>query len=145
MEYGVIYIRICPPKGSSAEWMRYCHIFEFVPKSFQQNIIHIANDINSKYADDIVIPMDTMIHPGCTTKPEKVDEIANDMYSQYCDLVERQGFPDSVRCVYSVGELADIDVKSTHGLLGGEDGYDKVMLKVGRFLDESDEPGIFKI
>lgn len=21
MEYGVIYIRVCPPKGSSAEWM----------------------------------------------------------------------------------------------------------------------------
>ena len=76
---------------------------------------------------------------------EKVDEIANDMYSQYCDLMDRQGFPDSVRCVYSVGELADIDVKSTHGLLGGADGYDKVMLNVGRFLDESDEPGIFKI
>lgn len=148
MECGVIYIRVCPPKGSPAEWLRYCHIISFAPKSFQQNISHIANDINSKYSDGIIIPMDTMIHPGCTTKPEIVDEVANDMYNQYCEMMDRQGIPDSVRCVYSVGELDDEqmnDVKSTHRLYGGESGYDKVMLKIGRFLDESDEIGIFKI
>lgn len=145
MKYGVIYIRVCTPKGSQAEWIRYCHILSALPTSLQQNIIQIANDINTKWSDDIVIPMDKRLHPGCTTKVEKVDEIARDMYRQYCEMMERQGYPNSVRCVYSTGELATVNVSSTHTLYGGEEGYDKVMLKVGRFLDESDECGIFKI
>lgn len=140
MEYGVIYIKICPPKGHKSEWIRYCHILSATPKSFQQNAEDIANDINTKYSDSIVIPMDIDVHPGCTTTPEKVEEIATDMYNQFLELVERQGIPNSVRCVYSIGELSNINVDSTHHL-----GNDEVMVKVGRFLDESDEPGIYKI
>ena len=71
---------------------------------------------------------------------EKVEEVATDMYNQFCELSERQGMNDSVRCVYSVGELSDVNVKSTHHL-----GNDEVMVRVGHFLDESDEPGIYKI
>lgn len=140
MEYGVVYIKVLPPKGNKLEWIKYCYLFSYLPKSIQGNITHITNDINTKYASDIVIPMDIMLHPGCTTKAEKVEEIATDMYNQFLDLADRQGFPNCVRCVYSVGELSDINVSSTHKL-----GYDNVMLKVGRFLDESEEPGIFKI
>lgn len=140
MEYGVIYIKICPPKGHPGEWIKYCHIFSATPKSFQKNAEDIANDINTKYSDSIVIPMDIDVHPGCTTTPESVEEIATDMYNQFCELVERQGIPNSVRCVYSVGELRNVDVDSTHHL-----GNDEIMVKVGRFLDESDEPGIYKI
>ena len=62
------------------------------------------------------------------------------MYNQFCELAERQGIPNSVRCVYSVGELININVDSIHHL-----GNDEVMVKVERFLDESDEPGIYKI
>jgi hypothetical protein len=62
------------------------------------------------------------------------------MYNQFFELVERQGIPNSVRCVYSIGELISVDVDSTHHLSN-----DEVMVKVGRFLDESDEPGIYKI
>jgi len=140
MEYGVIYIKVCPVKGSQAEWIKYCHIFSSTPPSFQQNVKEIANDINTKYSDSIVIPMDIDVHPGCTTTPELVEEVASDMYNQFCELAERQGIPDSVRCVYSIGELSNVDVKSTHQL-----GNDEVIVKVGRFLDESDEPGLFKI
>jgi hypothetical protein len=38
MEYGVIYIKVCPVKGSKAEWIKYCHIFSSTPLSFQQNV-----------------------------------------------------------------------------------------------------------
>ena len=140
MEYGVIYIKICPPKGHKSEWVRYCHILSSTPKSFQQNAEDIANDINTKYSDSIVIPMDIDVHPGCTTTPEKVEEIATDMYNQFLELADRQGISNSVRCVYSIGELSNINVDSTHHL-----GNDEAMVKVGRFLDESDEPGIYKI
>lgn len=140
MEYGVIYIKVCPPLGSPFEWIRYCYLFELASKSVKDNIAHIVNHINTKYANDIVIPMDMMIHPGCTTKPDKVEEIATEMYNEFVKFADRQGIPDCVRCAYAIGELSDIDVESTHKL-----GYDKVMLRLGRFLDESDDPGIYKI
>jgi hypothetical protein len=140
MEYGVIYIKVCPKDGTPGDWIKYCHILSATPKSFQQNSEAIANDINTKYSDSIVIPMDIDVHPGCTTTPESVEEVATDMYNQFCELAERQGIPNSIRCVYSVGELNNIDVDSTHHL-----GNDELMVRVGHFLDESDEPGIYKI
>ena len=140
MEYGIIYIRICPQKGSPGEWIKYCHILSSTPISFQKNIQHIANEINSKWKDSIIIPMDINVHPGCTTTPDMVEEIAEDMYNQFCELVERQGIPNSVRCVYSIGELSHVNVKSTHQLAN-----DEVMVRLGHFLDESDEPGLFKV
>ena len=140
MEYGVIYIKICPKEGTPGEWIKYCQILSATPKSFQQNAEDIANDINTKYSDSIVIPMDIDVHPGCTTTPESVEEVATDMYNQFCELAERQGVPNSIRCVYSVGEMDNVDYESTHYLPPYP-----VMVKVGRFLDESYEPGIYKI
>jgi hypothetical protein len=84
--------------------------------------------------------MDINVHPGCTTTRDMVEEIAEDMYNQFCELVERQGIPNSVRCVYSIGELSHVNVKSTHQLAN-----DEVMVRLGHFLDESDEPGLFKV
>lgn len=140
MEYGVIYIKICPPKGHPGEWIKYCHIFSSTPKSFQENVKQIANDINSKYSNDIVIPMDINVHPGCTTVSESVEKVATDMYNQFCELANNQGLDNCIRCVYSIGELSNVDVESTHHL-----GNDEVMVRVGHFLDDSDEPGIFKV
>jgi hypothetical protein len=134
MEYGIIYIKVCP-KGSGA-WIKHCHILSSTPMSFQQNVVDIANNINSKYSNDIVIKMDVSIHPGCTTTPEKVEEVATDMYNQYCELAVRQGIDNSVRCVYTIGELSNVDVKSTHQL-----GNDDDVVKLGHFLDESDNSG----
>jgi hypothetical protein len=145
MEYGVIYIKICPKKGHKSEWIKYCHIFSAAPKSLQQNIIQISNDINTKYSNDIVIPMDTTIHPGCTTTPDMVEEIATDMFNMYSEMMSRQGVDNCIRCVYSIGELSDVNVTSTHNLFHKDGGYDDVMIKIGRFLDESDETGIFRI
>jgi hypothetical protein len=145
MEYGVIYIKVCPVKGSQAEWIKYCHIFSSTPASFQQNVKEIANDINTKYSDSIVIPMDVTVHPGCTTTKESVEEVATDMYNQFLELAERQGIPNSVRCVYSIGEVKDVNVDSTHHIMPVFGKYDDVMIRVGHFLDESDEPGIYKI
>ena len=140
MEYGVIYIKICPKEGTPGEWIKYCQILSATPKSFQKNAEDIANDINTKYSDSIVIPMDIDVHPGCTTTPESVEEVATDMYNQFSELAERQGVPNSIRCVYSVGEMDNVDYESTHYLPPYP-----VMVKVGRFLDESYEPGIYKI
>ena len=95
--------------------------------------------------DSIVIPMDIDVHPGCTTIPESVEEVATDMYNQFCELAERQGVPNSIRCVYSIGEIKNVNVDSTHHIMPVGGKYDDVMIRVGHFLDESDEPGLFKI
>ena len=140
MNYGVVYVKICPPKGHNAEWIKYCHILSSTPTSLQSNIRQIVNKINSDYKDSIVIPMDITVHPGCTTTYESVEEISNKIYSMYVEMMDRQDVPDCVRCVYSVGELSNIDVDSTRHL-----GSDEVRIELGRFLDSSDEPGIFKV
>lgn len=140
MKYGVIYVKICPPKGHNAEWIKYCHNLSSTPTSLQSNIKQIVNHINSKYEDDIVIPMDITVHPGCTTNSESVEKISNEIYSMYVDMMDRQGVKDCVRCVYSIGELSNINVGSTHHL-----GPDEVMINLGRYLDSSDESGIFKV
>ena len=136
-EYGVIYIKVCPT--GNGEWIKYCHSLGSTVMSYRENVRDIANDINTKYSNYIVIKMDIDVHPGCTTTPEKVEEIATDMYNQFCELAERQDIPNSIRCVYSVGELSNVDVNSTNLL------NDEVMIRLGRFLDESDEPGIYKV
>lgn len=138
MRYGVIYIKTC--STNEYKWLKYCYIFSSLPKTIQQDITEIANNINTKWENYIVIPMDIDINPGCTTKPEKVEEIATDMYNQYLKLAEKHGFSNTIRCVYSIGELSNVNVSSTHLLHH----YD-IMIKVGHFLDSSDEPGLFKI
>ena len=138
MRYGIVYIKICPKEGTPGDWIKYCHLLSATPMSFQKNVSEIAADINFRYMDDIVIPMDVDVHPGCVTKPERVKEIAEEMYSKFSEMAERQGIPNSIRCVYSVGEMEKVDYDSAHYLPAYP-----VMVEVGRFLDSSDEPGIF--
>ena len=138
MEYGVIYTKICPKDGVPGDWIKYCHIISATPKSFQENVATISEDINERFKDDIVIPMDVDVHPGCTTKPEKVREIAEEMHRLYSEMCIRQGIPDSVRTAYTIGEIENVNKTSTHELVG------QTMVKF-RFLDESDEPGIYEI
>ena len=138
MEYGVIYTKICPKDGVPGDWIKYCHFLSETPKSFQKNVATITEYINESFKDDIVIPMDEDVHPGCTTKPEKVREIAEEMHRLYSEMCIRQGIPDSVRTAYTIGELENVNKTSTHELVG------QTMVKF-RFLDESDEPGIYEI
>lgn len=138
MEYGVIYTKICPKDGVPGDWIKYCHFLSETPKSFQENVATIAEYINERYKDEIVVPMDEDVHPGCTTKPEKVREIAEEIHRLYSEMCIRQGIPDSVRTAYTIGEIENVNKTSTHELVG------QTMVKF-RFLDESDEPGIYEI
>ena len=153
MECGVIYIKVVPPKDHNMRWLK--HSFISMPKSVQPKIKELADRINSR--PGIVIPMDVKLHPGCATTPEIIEEVAKEMYEGFSNIFE--GF---VRCVYSVGELSDkqillggndeedvkmgllSDVDSVHHLLGHKR-YDEVIIRVGEFLDSSDEVGIFKV
>ena len=140
MEYGIIYLKVCPPSGHHSEWMKHCFVNSELALDDRNKIDEISSGINSKYASDIIIPMDSKLHPGCVCTTDSVRKIATEMYNGYVSFFESKLGIECVRCVYSVGEISDVNVKSTHYL-----GYDDVVIKVGRFLDSSDETGLFKI
>ena len=141
MEYGVIYLKVCPPAEHCLAWLKHVHIdTNIIPTKIQHNIRELSNKINDKYASDIIIDMDTKLHPGCLTTKESVDVIASEIYNGFTKAISEYIDCPCVRCVYSIGKIKNINVESVHYL-----GHDQVMIKVGNFLDSSDEVGLFKI
>lgn len=140
MKYGVMYVKICPEDNKPGSWIKHCYIKSIIPKSLQLGLNRIVNYINTAYKDDIIIPMDDNVHPGIVTKPNKIYRISKEIYEKFCILASEEGIPDSIRCVYSAGDLVDTNVKSIHLLPNSE-----LMIKLGRFLDSSEKSGIFEI
>ena len=134
MEYGVIYIKIVPPKGHKSEWLKYLVSSKIMPESIQHSLKELCNKINSR--DGIIIPMDDKVNPGCVTTSEIVSNVVNEMYNGFLDIFKDVKY---IRCVYSIMELNNINVKSAHTL------DDPGMVKLGRYLDSSDETGIFEV
>src|ERR1035437_9439550 len=143
-EYGVLYAQIVLPKGHKLEWLRHCALTSVLPKDLQNEIKKLSSDINNKYKSVIVIPMDNRIAPGCTTKPEAIDEVANAIYEGMSKIFKKLLNEDNrIRLVYTTGEMDSKHIKtckSTHII-----GNFPVMIKVGEYLDSSNKPGIFKI
>jgi hypothetical protein len=170
MECGIIYIKICPPRGNRYEWIKYCYLTEAYPKRIKSELKEAVDYINTKFADSIVYPVDFLLHPGCTTTPEMVDEIANEMYSKFVTLCVKNFGDDFVRCVYSTGNIVNLpEHDDKHNVIHrydkSDDKFDKfkdnprnsthaihcsdhtnpVLIKVGHYLDSSDDAGIYKI
>ena len=139
MEYGILYVRLVPKKGHFS-WIRYCHIYNALPQSIQDGIKEIVTYINKKYYDDIVIPLGLDVQMGCVVKLEKINIISKDLYNKYINLLNDLSIEPNIRLVYSIGEINIANVKSVHRLYS-----DKVIIKVGHYLDESNEPGLYKI
>jgi len=138
MEYGVIYLRHITEEGYLL-WVKYCHIYNSLPHPIQDSIKEIVTYINDKYKDDIIVPMGLSSQPGCITTTESVDIISNDIYKKYNRLIYSLN-EINIRLVYSIGEIRNVNVESIHQVAP-----DEIMVKVGRYLDSSDEIGIFKI
>jgi len=153
-EYGILYAKVVFPRTHKLEWLAHCHLTNILPKDLQTEIRRLSNDINQKWKDSIVIPMDNSIMPGCTTEPEVIEEVANDIYKGMLDIFKRlSGDENCIRLVYGTGELDEEHIKtvvSTH-----EIGSFPIMVKIGHFLDYGEsgksygrftyEPGIFKV
>ncbi len=153
MEYGILYARAVFPKENRLYWLNFCNLTGLLPKDLQVEIKNLSTEINSRYKESIVIPMDNSIIPGCVTKPELIEEVANDIYQGMLNIFKRlSGDDNCIRLVYGVGELPEKyikNVKSTH-----EIGSFPIMIKIGHFLDygpdgkgsgSTYEPGLFKI
>ena len=144
MRYGVIYAKIIPPKGHKSEWVKYCHISSVLPKSKLLQLSQLRDYINRCHGGNIIIPFDiNNTHPGCTTTEESVMDVAVTIYYGLVAIweVEDGGFGvPCVRCVFTTGELDNVNVESTHRLDSTQ-----TMINLGRYLDSSDEPGMFKV
>lgn len=142
--YGILYARPAFPKGHRLEWLNSCAMTGILPKDIQTEIKSLSTHINEKYKDVIVVPMDNRIVPGCISTPESIDEIAKEIYDGMNNIFKRLiGGDNLTRLVYSVGDMHEnwiLKSKTTH-----EIGNYPVMVKVGRTLDSSNDPGFFKV
>ena len=153
-EYGVLYAKVVFPKTHRLHWLSHCFITNILPKGLREEIKKLSIEINTKYKDVIIVPMDNRIMPGCITKPESIDEVAKAIYDGMLNVFKKITDEDNcIRLVYGVGEM-DSDwienkVETTH-----EVGSYPIMVKIGHFLDYgvvgkrskfTFEPGIFKV
>jgi len=139
MEYGVIYLKLIPKEGNLS-WIKYCHIYGALPIPIQDGIKKVVDTINNEYKDDIIIPMGLDAQIGCIVTPESVRKISETIFGMYSVMLHSLDVRPDVRVVYSVGDINNVNVGSIHQV-----SHDDVMVKVGRYLDSSDESGIFKI
>ena len=141
MEYGIFYLKTVFPKGHRLEWLNYLHISKYMPKDLSDELNLLVSEINSK--DGIIIRMDKGVDPGCVTTSEIIEEVSNEVYNRFCDIFEKltsDNVKDCIRLVWGIGEMENINYKSTHYLPAYP-----IVIKVGRFLDSSKKPGIFKV
>jgi hypothetical protein len=137
-EIGLIYLKVVPPKSHKSEWVKYCHVKNIMPKNIQLDITKLVSEINSKY--NPIVEMDNKIHPGCAVLPTDVEKVASEMYLGFVEIFKSKIDAPCVRCVYTIG--SDVVIYSNSSLHNCS-GYD--IIKLGRFLDSSDEAGIFKL
>jgi hypothetical protein len=139
MKCGVIYLKIIPT-SENLEWIKYCHLFSFLPKSMQDAIESTISRFNDKYKEDIIVPLYLDTHPGCIVKSEKVEIIAKDLYDIYNKAIFKFTDEKCIRCVYSIGDVTDpksnVSIHQTYG---------EVLIRVGRYLDSSNKIGLFNI
>ena len=151
-EYGILYAKVVFPENHKLRWLSHFGMgLELLPKDLTKELITLVDRINSEYKDVIVIPMDYRIMPGCTTKPEAIEEVAKSIYDGMNGMIEKlTGEKNTIRLVYGIGEI-DIDgTTSTH-----EIGSFPIMIKIGHFLDYGPagkkshtycyDPGLFKV
>lgn len=139
MECGIIYIKIIP-KSPKAEWMQYCHIFDAIPQVLQLDFQSIISRINDEYSNKILVPIHEDVHPGCIVFPISTKEIANKLYEKYDDLMFDLLGEHCVRCAYAIGEVDNVNESiSIHQASGNG------LVRLGRFLDFSNETGIFEV
>jgi len=141
MEYGIFYLKTVFPKGYRLEWLNYLHISKSMPKDLSDELNLLVSEINSK--NGIIIRMDKGVDPGCVTTSEIIEEVSNEVYNRFCDIFEKltsDNVKDCIRLVWGIGEMENINYKSTHYLPAYP-----IVIKVGRFLDSSKKPGIFKV
>jgi hypothetical protein len=135
-EFGIFYIRPVFPSGHKLEWLNYYKLSN-IPHVSRLRIRDLSKKINQR--NDIIVKMDSNIHPGCVTKSESIEEISNQVYNEFCDILGKE----NVRMVWGTGEMVFDKIKNSPSL-HRLDNF-PIVMEVGRLLDSSNLPGIFKV
>lgn len=139
MECGIIYIKIIP-KSPKAEWIQYCHLFDAIPQVLQLDFQSIMFRVNDEYSSEMIVPIHENVHPGCIVSPEHTEEIANKLYEKYDELMFDLLDEHCIRCAYAIGE-----VDNPNKEVGIHQSSGNGLVRLGRFLDNNNEIGIFGI
>lgn len=153
-EYSLMYAKVAFPKGHKLEWLSHCYLTDILPKDLQFEIKSLSDRINKEFKDDIIIPMDNRINPGCVTTPESSDKISKEIFDGMNGIFKKlTGDENIIRLVYGADEIDEkwiSEVTTAH-----EIGNCKLTVTIGHFLDYGpagktsgkidNTPGIFKI
>lgn len=153
-EYSLIYAKPVFPKGHRLEWLTHCYITNILPKDLQFEIKSLSDRINLEFKDDIVIPMDNRINPGCVTTPESCDVISKEIFDGMNNIFKKlTGDDNIIRLVYGIDEMDEKWISTV--TTAHEIGNCKLTVTIGHFLDYGPAgktsgkndytPGIFKI
>lgn len=142
-EYGVLYAKVCVPRENKIHWLGHCAMYNILPKDLKKEIKILSENINKKYKDSIVIPMDKRIMPGITTNPEVIEQVAQDIFDGMNLMMEKiTGDTNCIRLVWGIGEMdEEIEDRESSHMIGNY----PIMIKVGQTLDHGWKPGIFKV
>lgn len=142
-EYGVLYAKVCVPRENKIHWLGHCAMYNILPKDLKREIKILSENINKKYKDSIVIPMDKRIMPGITTNPEVIEQVAQDIFDGMNLMMEKiTGDTNCIRLVWGIGEMdEEIEDRESSHMIGNY----PIMIKVGQTLDNGWKPGIFKV
>lgn len=109
-------------------------------EEFVTNWEFVTNKLNKKYKDCFILPLDkTKIIVGCLIDPNcDYESIINEIYNSYSAVAYNE-----IKLVYGLG-IVDIR-KNVMGVSLHYVPATEIMVKVGKKLDDTTVPGIFKV
>lgn len=142
-KYGIIYIQVSLPKSHGMSWLRWCNSPNLLPEAVRNELFEVIRGLNNKWREEMVIPLDESPLTTCLTKPGRTLEIAEDVYDKFNAFIAKYSqVEDNLRIVWTEAELpVSVEERPSAHMLGNFPGP----IRVGRFLEEGEEVGIFEV
>ena len=105
----------------------------------------LVDNINNKFKDSIYLPIDKSIHPGCCSKPEQIEQIANELYQGLVSIFNELAGENFVKLAWCEIKLDDIKNVTTLHHVGYSTNTNLDIVKFGRTFDKIKEPGIYQL
>ena len=142
-EYGIVYCQICLPKEHGLSWLRWCNSPLMLPEYARNELYEVINALNMKWESEMIISLDLSPLPTCLTKKGRTSEIANDIYAQMNEFIKKySGLEDNIRLVWTESLLPEnVETRTSAHQLGNY----PAAVRVGRFLESSDDVGIYQV
>lgn len=142
-EYGIIYCQVCLPKDHGLSWLRWCNSPGMLPEFARTELFSVIESLNLRWQDWLVISLDLSPMPTCLVKPGRTAEIAQDIYEKLNEFIAKYSdLEDNIRIVWTECLLPEIvEERPSAHQIGNYAGP----VRVGKFLEDGDEVGIFKV